>query len=401
MTEYDADDNSTDGEGYECLDCGREFPSNRSRAMHGNKSDCDVCAPWDSEKLLREAYIEERMSINEIAAHWDASYTAIQGGLDKNDINRRGHGWRESTIEEKKAAPEYDNGHLLWELFINRQKTLQEIANEAGCCRQTIRSRLREHDIGGEDYRKPQNPGGYEILDNPEEMERLYVGKKHSINTIAEDLGFSFSTVRQALLSHGIETRSDTAHIGEGEDNPRWQGGKAEIECEQCGKIEPVKPARLGRARFCSRGCKDRWQSENVFGQDHHQWRGGYCTREAVKKLIRAETWETQTAPRIRERDNHECQVCGKHTSEQDRALTVNHLPALLDGGCNNDDVLFTVCDECHHKAEAYVRALPEVDLLLRDWTDDELPGGRERWTPPEDPTPTPEQSTFAAFADD
>lgn len=171
------------------------------------------------------------------------------------------------------------------------------------------------------------------------------------------------------------------------------------LQCEWCGEDFSEIESREDRARFCSEDCLYGWSS-SITGQDHPLWRGGESLRDAIRKLIRDEPWDT-TAARVRTRDNHECQVCGKHTSEQDRALTANHIPALKDGGCNADGLLFAVCDECHHKAEAYIRALPEVELRLRDWTDDELPEGRERWTP--DDTPTKIQPTLDSFvpADD
>jgi 5-methylcytosine-specific restriction endonuclease McrA/ribosomal protein L31 len=191
------------------------------------------------------------------------------------------------------------------------------------------------------------------------------------------------------------QCRADTAKFCSNSCSSKQE----EYNCAWCGENFKARPRDVAR-RFCSTECAHEWRRENALsGQEHHSWRGGYTIYEAVKKLIRDEPWDT-TAARIRERDNHECQVCGKHTSEQDRALTANHIPALLDGGCNADELLMAVCDECHHKAEAYVRALPEVELHLVDWSDDELPEGRERWRPDDDTdTPTVGQATFETFA--
>lgn len=208
------------------------------------------------------------------------------------------------------------------------------------------------------------------------------------------------------------QTKRSDRHFcaGEGGCKHKWmsqniagadhhQYTKVDVKCAWCESEFPIQPHRLEKSEqfFCpDRECFSEWRRANFSGQDNPNWRGGHTIYEAVKKLIRDEPWDI-TAARARKRDDHECQVCGKHTSEQDRALTANHIPALLDGGCNADELLMAVCDRCHYKAEAYVRALPEVELHLRDWTDNELPEGRDRWQPED--TPTAEQVAFDTFA--
>lgn len=75
--------------------------------------------------------------------------------------------------------------------------------------------------------------------------------------------------------------------------------------------------------------------------------------------------------------------MCGVGQSEEKRLLDVHHIIPIMGGGNNDYTMLITLCVSCHQKAEHYTRQFTEP--LLVDWTDDELPEGRERWTPPED----------------
>lgn len=283
-----------------------------------------------------------------------------------------------------------------------------------------------------------------------EVLARLWGMQNRSYQEVAEILGTTVDKIRYRVEKYGIQRDGSwkcphsecdaifgsefalKVHYGQSEDHEGSIGG-CSLECEWCGGEFSVEPRRKNEAKFCGMEClrasqKARWttlkcelcgddyrqrsyrQSRSRFcsveckwksrravsGQAHPSWRGGKSIYDAIKKLIRDESWGA-TASRIRERDGNKCRVCGKHTSEQDRALIANHIPALLDGGCNADGLLMAVCDGCHNKAEAYVRAIPEVELHLRDWSDDELPEGRERWTP--DGTPTEIQPTLGSFA--
>ncbi len=67
-----------------------------------------------------------------------------------------------------------------------------------------------------------------------------------------------------------------------GPQNPNWRGGD-DIKCLHCGKLFHVVPARQKTAKFCSRVCKSKWQSENVRGENHPNWQQDrppikYCT---------------------------------------------------------------------------------------------------------------------------
>jgi len=61
-----------------------------------------------------------------------------------------------------------------------------------------------------------------------------------------------------------------------GENNPRWNGGKREVDCDVCDATVERYPHRLtGEVVLCSDDCRAEWLSEAFTGEGHPNWRGG------------------------------------------------------------------------------------------------------------------------------
>ena len=80
-----------------------------------------------------------------------------------------------------------------------------------------------------------------------------------------------------------------------GEDAPAYKG-KEIVICEYCECEIKVVPAAKDSTRFCSVDCKAKWQSENRSGKNHPSWSGGmvtveceYCGSEYEEKPCRVE----------------------------------------------------------------------------------------------------------------
>lgn len=110
----------------------------------------------------------------------------------------------------------------------------------------------------------------------------------------------------------------------------------------------------------------------DLYGSNNPMWRGGKSISDAVRKCVGHEPWEV-TAARIRSRDGHICQWCGKEAL--DRKLDGHHIIPIMSGGCNADPLLQTLCISCHRTIETYIRRL--FDPILVDWQEEELPKGR------------------------
>jgi len=139
------------------------------------------------------------------------------------------------------------------------------------------------------------------------------------------------------------------------EANPRWKGGKVELECDECGEEVRRFPADLtGEHAFCSPDCQADWLSEAFTGEGHPNWKGGdvgpygpgwnRVRREALK------------------RDGYACVVCGADRIEIGRNPDVHHLIPVRSFAASDDhdvsdahylDNVVSLCVDCHRKADA------------------------------------------------
>jgi len=67
---------------------------------------------------------------------------------------------------------------------------------------------------------------------------------------------------------------------------------------------------------------------------------------------------------KMRERDNHQCQICGKSTKKNGRALDVHHID--YDKESLNPDNLISLCRSCHGKTNFNREVYIEYFRILR-----------------------------------
>lgn len=146
------------------------------------------------------------------------------------------------------------------------------------------------------------------------------------------------------------------------ENNPNWVD-RVTLECEMCGDEYEVRPPEEERSRFCSKDCLSAWMSKNQTGEDHPSWTGydigAYGTG-----------WNVKKKEAVRERDNRECQHCGRSEEEHIRKFGVRHsvhhiTPANeIDGSerRNAMENLITLCrGECHALWERMAPLRPDT----------------------------------------
>lgn len=83
---------------------------------------------------------------------------------------------------------------------------------------------------------------------------------------------------------------------------------------------------------------------KGVTGEDHHSWRGGSSFEPYPSEFNESLKEE------IRERDNRECQMCGRDEEEHRGRLCVHHIDGNK-GNCSKDN-LVAVCRACNTKIE-------------------------------------------------
>lgn len=140
----------------------------------------------------------------------------------------------------------------------------------------------------------------------------------------------------------------------DGENNPRWNGGKLNLECAACGATVRRYPSDVtGEVTVCDRECLSDWLSEAFTGDGHPNWKGGDTGNYGSGwNRVRREALE---------RDGYECVNCGKTKADIGRNPDVHHIVpvrvfAATDGYRKTDahrlDNVVSLCLECHRKAD-------------------------------------------------
>jgi hypothetical protein len=130
-----------------------------------------------------------------------------------------------------------------------------------------------------------------------------------------------------------------------------------EIPCEWCGSYFQVHGKRVDEARFCGQDCYGEWLSEHRSGEQSPLWKG---EDRFTKRPDYGPGWNADKRQQIRDRDRHECRICGadadEHRRKYNSKLHVHHIqparglsnPAVYNAPRN----LITLCNPCHMSVE-------------------------------------------------
>ena len=105
--------------------------------------------------------------------------------------------------------PKYRDEEWLREQYVGQRRTTTDIAGGLGCGAKTVQRWLKKHGI---ETRKggPQCPD--ERLKDADWLREQYVERERTIYDIADGLGCGAKTVQRWLKRHGIETRRGVSH---------------------------------------------------------------------------------------------------------------------------------------------------------------------------------------------
>lgn len=135
------------------------------------------------------------------------------------------------------------------------------------------------------------------------------------------------------------------------ENSPKWEGGKNTYQCPNCGDDVQRKPANTrGNNVFCDRDCYTDWKSEQMQGDDHWNWKGGYT---------QGKNWAA-IRQRALDADDYQCQGCGlteeEHRERYGAGLSVHHIHPRMEFDDPHEadqiDNLVALCRDCHSKWE-------------------------------------------------
>jgi len=124
-------------------------------------------------------------------------------------------------------------------------------------------------------------------------------------------------------------------------------GDQVTIECAWCGGEERHPPSVAKSRTFCSVGCLGKWQEENLNGENHPAWKGGYS--------LYVGGWSRRRRKAL-ERDDHRCIECGmgeeEHQTKFDQGLHVHHIKPIREFDDPTEahalENLETFCRLCH-----------------------------------------------------
>jgi len=131
-----------------------------------------------------------------------------------------------------------------------------------------------------------------------------------------------------------------------GEDAPNYRGNN-KVDCSYCGEELHRDPNQIERAENCFCGdkrCKAKYQSEQVGGENHPRWSGGYDG-------YYGSNWERKRREAL-QRDEHTCQYCGDGREDTEAVIQVHHIRPINDFEVKEDanslSNLVTLCEPCH-----------------------------------------------------
>ena len=217
-----------------------------------------------------------------------------------------------------------------------KDHSMQEMADMIDCSTATLHTYMNKFGIERPD--KNTAKGGKHT--DKEWLRQKYVDEELSQKEVANIADVGKGTIKYWLDKHDIEIRSksDAAKI-RAERYPHTHG--TEHIRDYCwwhtANEEDRKEFREHLSKIRMGENNPMWGKT---GPDHHRWKPD----KAPHRFYSSKKWQ-ETREKVLERDNHQCQACGKETK-----LHVHHITPISAGGprfeTNN---LVTLCMS-HHK---------------------------------------------------
>jgi len=277
--------------------------------------------PWTDKETLKRLY-NKYNTAKDVADDLGCSTSTVINWMDKYDIDRTNS---HSNVRERDHEPTL-NTICDWcsERFYKRPCNKEKFEHHF-CSKECHGKWLSENNTGEKHWQYNRIEVKCENCDDTKIVPPSYV--ENSENTYCD-----------SKCQAEYEGRS-------GHDNGRWKP-KIRINCEQCDVGFDVHKSRYERKgnNFCSISCRADWMSENIVGENHHQYKGG--------TLYYGETWNRKRK-KVQERDENVCQLCQKQPEQKP---DVHHIKPVREFENPNEahtmENMVQLCRSCHRKME-------------------------------------------------
>lgn len=183
----------------------------RSESTIGNWfSEYNIKKPYQyeiPEDELRELYVGDEKSIEEIADYYDCSYVAVRNRMQKYGVKIRTNG---ESLRKKEGSTEFRNEKRLRELYIDQKLSKAAIAEKCNVSESTIQYWVNKFNIPTRTYSEAQterNLRGDEPYKDEELLRELYWEEGLTQRQIAERLGCSQTPIQTWMDKYDIELR--------------------------------------------------------------------------------------------------------------------------------------------------------------------------------------------------
>lgn len=94
---------------HSCDKCSKSFDSQKGLSLHETRGHGD---PWHDEEKLRQLYVEQEVSSEEMARRWGCDAKTVRNNLDRYGIERRSPGFYQKKPYAKYSVEE--TGYCNW-----------------------------------------------------------------------------------------------------------------------------------------------------------------------------------------------------------------------------------------------------------------------------------------------
>jgi DNA-binding CsgD family transcriptional regulator len=300
---------------------------------------------YHNEKWLRQQYIKEERSTIDIAEECGCCQQTISNWLQTHGISIR-----PSSPVADECLTDRD---WLYERYVKQQQSMTQIGDELGCSRETVSNWLNRHEI----KKRQANAVTDRRLTDREWLYTQYVEQKKTMAEIGKECNCCASTVWKHLHRHNIKSRVASPPADERLADSDWV--REQYIQKRHSTLDIAEKCDTGTSVvldwFEKHGIETRPPGESIgTGKDNARWKGG--------EIGYGHGWNISKKREVRKRDNHTCQDprCSvtqtDHIDKHDEKLHVHHLRKARNVDDpekrNAKENLITLCRNCHTRWE-------------------------------------------------